>query len=222
MKIFESIINKNDLVFDVGSNMGNKSETFLNLGAKVIGFEPQSECFEQLINKFNGNLNFIAENIALSNKEGNEIMYKASYHTISSMSKEFIVEAKKERFPSYNWDNQIIVKTKTLDSVINEYGVPSFIKIDVEGYELSVLEGLTRPIECISVEFNPELCNSSIECIEYVDKLNDSKSLFNYGYREDDFFKYDNWISKDEIIEYLKSVNDFVFEFGDIYIKKVN
>ena len=39
-------------------------------------------------------------------------------------------------------------------NIINEYGVPSFIKIDVEGYELSVLEGLTIPIECISVEFN--------------------------------------------------------------------
>lgn len=220
MKIFENIIKKGDLVFDVGSNIGDKSESFLSLGAKVIGFEPQSECYHYLLDRFKGNTNFITENIALSNKVGSEIMYKASYHTISSMSEEFITEAKKERFIGYNWDTKIVVETNTLDNIIEKYGLPSFIKIDVEGYELNVLQGLSTSVDYVSVEFNPELCQSTVDCIEYVDNLNNNQSLFNYGYREDEFFKFD-WISKYQIIEYLRSINDHVFEFGDVYIKKI-
>ena len=41
----------------------------------------------------------------------------------------------------------------TLDKLIEQYEVPSFIKIDVEGYELEVLKGLTRLVPALSFEF---------------------------------------------------------------------
>jgi len=71
------------------------------------------------------------------------------------------------------------------------------------------------------IEFNPELCDVTLDCINYIDNLN-GKSLYNYGYRNEPEFKYDEWVSKDEIINYLKSVNDFKFEFGDVYCKKIS
>jgi hypothetical protein len=137
------------------------------------------------------------------------------------MSQKFIEESKKERFQGYNWNNQRKVQTDTLNNMIEKYGTPKFIKIDIEGFELNALKGLTKPINFISVEFNPELCENTIECIEYIDSLNDGNTLFNYGYRNDEDFKYNEWISKEIIIEYLKSINDFKFEFGDVYCKKV-
>ena len=221
MKIFESIINKNDLIFDIGSNMGEKSQIFLNLGARVVGFEPQFECYSSTLSRFAKNTNFIGENIALDKKTGKEIIYIATYHTISSMSEKFIEESKKERFVGYNWNNTREVNTDTLDNMITKYGKPNFIKIDVEGYELNVLEGLTDSVELISIEFNPELCEITKSCIEYIDKLNNNNTIFNYGYREDIDFKYDEWMSKDKMIEYIESINDFKFEFGDIYCKKI-
>ncbi len=222
MKIFESIIKKGGLVFDVGSNIGDKSDIFLNLGSRVVGFEPQHECFTHTINRFSNNDRFIVENLALDKKVGKETMYIASYHTISSMSEEFIKESKKERFAGYNWDNKREINTDTLDNMISKYGLPDFIKIDVEGYELNVLEGLTNKINFISIEFNPELCDNTISCIEYIDSLNEGSTLFNYGYRNDDDFKYNDWISKSEIIEYISSIDDFKFEFGDVYCKNTN
>lgn len=221
MKIFESIIKSESLVFDVGSNVGEKSQTFLNLGATVIAFEPQYECFIQANNKFQVNPKYRSENIALDNKVGTSIMYVASYHTISSMSEKFIEESKKERFVGYSWNNTIEVRTDTFDNMIDKYGFPDFIKIDVEGYEFSVLSGLTRPVNIISIEFNPELCDETLKCIDYIDNLNNGNTVFNYGYRSDEDFKYETWVSKDTIVEYLKSVNDFKFEFGDVYCKKV-
>lgn len=221
MKIFEQIIKKDDLVFDVGLNIGEKSEQFLNLGARVVGFEPQNECYQHSLTKFNGNIRFNAENIALDDKKGTSTMYIASYHTISSMSQEFINESKKERFTDYNWNQTREVFTDTLDNMIAKHGKPNFIKIDVEGYELNVLKGLKSSIDTISIEFNPELCENTLQCLDYIDELNEGQTIFNYGYRNDEYFKYDEWQTKESIIEYLKSVNDFKFEFGDVYCKKM-
>lgn len=222
MMIFENILNKEDLVFDVGANIGNKSDFFLKLGCNVVAFEPQEECYIYCKNRFSNNLNFRIENVALDEKIGTEIIYIANCNTISSMSKEFIEETKKERFVGYNWDNTRIVNTDTLDNMILKYGTPRFLKIDVEGYEINVLKGLSTSLKYISIEFSPELCNKTIECINYIDSLNKGNTVFNYVSMEDDFFKYDNWKSKEEIIEYLKSVDDFKIEFGDVYFKNIN
>lgn len=219
MDIFKSIIKVGDLVFDVGSNMGDKSEIFLSLGARVVGFEPQYNCFKQTVNRFMNNINFTSENLALDKKIGVETMYIANYHTISTMSKEFIDETKKERFTNYRWDETVKVNIEKLDNMIVKYGLPEFIKIDVEGYELNVLEGLTNPVKYISIEYTPELRKNAIECVEYIDKLNDNQTLFNYGYCNMSEFKYDEWISKDEIIKYLESIYDFKSEWGDVYCK---
>lgn len=219
--IIDSVINTNDLVFDIGSNIGDKSHEYLKRGARVVAFEPQPQCQNYAISRFIGNPNYTAENLALDEKKGSSTIYIGSYHSISSMSKEFIEESKKERFTEYNWDQSTTVQTETLDNMIEKYGVPNYIKIDVEGYEINVLRGLSQPIDVISIEFNPELCHKTIECIDYVDTMNDGKTTFNYGYRNDNHFMYEDWKTKEEIVEYLKSVNDFKFEFGDVYLKRI-
>lgn len=218
--MYKELIKSRQLVFDVGLNMGDKSEFFLQEGSKVVGFEPLVECFENAISRFRGNQNFTAENLALDNKKGHENIYLTSYHTISSMSQNFIDEVKKERFTGYEWSNSRLVQTDTLDNMIIKYGKPDYIKIDVEGFEYNVLQGLSESIDLISVEFNPELCSETEKCIEYVDSLNNGETLFNYIYRFDEDFKFGGWLTKKEILNYIKSINDFKFEFGDIFLKK--
>lgn len=221
MSIFSEVVETGSLVFDVGSNIGDKSEQFLNLGARVVAFEPQKECFDFAVTRFKNNANYIAENIALDSKAGVSQIKIANFDTISSMSEDFIREVKKERFATCSWSVARQITTDTLDNMISKHGKPSFIKIDVEGFELNVLKGLSSSIDVISVEFTPELCHASVACMNYVDALNNGRSVFNYGYRNDENFKFSGWLTMGEILKYLKSVDDYRFEFGDIYCKKL-
>ena len=220
MNILETIIKDDYLVFDVGCNIGEKAHKFLQLNAKVIGFEPQPKCVKTLLRRFEGNNKIIIEPIGIDKEKGVSVIYEASHNTISSMSMDFINTVKKERFSDYKWGGKIEINVDTLDNMILKYGKPSYIKIDVEGYELNVLQGLTIPIDIISIEFTPELCQTSVDCIEYLEKIN-GECVYNYGYREDSVFKFDNWLNKNDLFSYIKSIRDFKYEFGDIYIKMI-
>lgn len=217
MNIFKEIINKDDLCFDVGANIGRKTDSFLVLGAKVVCIEPQIECLKILKAKYQKNDRVFIVDKALSQDDGEKKIFIASESTISSMSEEFIKTVKGTRFKTHSWDNEVTCSTTTLDKLIYLYGIPKFCKIDVEGYEVEVLKGLSKPIPYISIEFTPELKHLSFECIEHVSKIADYK--FNYSEGESLKFNFENWISKEEIIDFLSKNNDFAKSFGDVYMK---
>lgn len=208
-----------ELIFDVGLNIGEKSASFLAAGAKVVGFEPQKECYSKAITRLRDYKNFTAENVALDNKEGESLFYRSNYDTLSSMSKDFTQRANKNRWAGVQWSLfPETIKVSTLDLMILKYGKPKYIKIDVEGYEYQVLQGLTQPVEYISIEYTPELFKESEKCIRYLDKLNNGNCKYNYVYRENDHYQFKNWLDINEIISYISSVEDYVYEFGDLYI----
>jgi FkbM family methyltransferase len=218
-KMDYTFLQEADLVFDVGLNLGDKAAVYLELGCRVVGFEPQREIYVQAVDRFRNNGDFIGENISLDSKKGVSTIRIASFHTISSMNLEYIRRVQELRFSKYSWDREEPVNTDTLDNMIVKYGVPKYIKIDVEGYELNVLRGLTKKIEYISIEFITEMLGPVKECLDYINRLNGERSSFNYIYGNNDHFYFGRWIGKDEIIAYLDSVNDRETEFGDIFIR---
>lgn len=211
--MLKEIIQWGDLVFDVGGNIGNKSAEFLAHGARVVLFEPQPACVEHCKARFGTQV--IVEPIGLDSYKGTGVIYPATAHTLSSMSSEFIQAVGIERFKNYQWGNPISIQVDTLDNMIEKYGKPNLIKIDVEGYELNVLKGLTQKVNYISIEFTPEVLNSTIACLDHL-----PEGMYNYVSREESKFKF-NWISKNEIVEFLSSIKDYQIEFGDVYIKSI-
>src|SRR5438874_1447653 len=53
IKFYGQFINNQCLCFDVGANIGNRTEVFLDLGAHVIAVEPQDSCVQILERRFN-------------------------------------------------------------------------------------------------------------------------------------------------------------------------
>ena len=55
---YSGFIGKGDLVFDIGAHLGNRSEAWLALGARVIAAEPQPICVQYLQKRFLSNEHF--------------------------------------------------------------------------------------------------------------------------------------------------------------------
>lgn len=219
MELFKELRIDNELCFDVGSNIGNKTDKFLSYGAKVVCIEPQKDCVLTLVSKFKNNNNVTIVQSALGSSVGSNIIYISDHNTLSTMSIDFISETKKQRFVKNNWDKEEIVNVTTLDNLIGLYGIPKFCKIDVEGYETEVLNGLSHPIPYISIEFVPELKNKTFQCIDIIDNISNYK--YNYIEGENEVFTFNEWVDKKTIKDYLSLNNDYVVSFGDLYAKLI-
>ena len=221
LKFYKHFIKPNDLVFDVGANMGNRTKIFLMLNAKVVAFEPQKMCAEFLESAFKREKNFTLIKKALGAKNGEAEMFIANEHTISTLSKNWVTATKESgRFRQNTWNKKQLVKITTLDNIIKQFGVPSFIKIDVEGYEYEVLSGISIPINYISIEFASENIENTYKCIEHMNSISDV--LFQIVSGEDTIFYLPEWIPGEELKNRLSDIiNQDSLAWGDIYIRKI-
>ena len=212
---FRPFVNKGDLIFDVGADGGRFTTNFFNMGAKVISIEPQKKSFKKLHERFSKSKKVILECKALGEKSGYETIYICEdAANITTLSDKWRT---KGRFSEkFEWKKTENIKISTLDQLINQYGLPKFCKIDVEGYEFNVLKGLTMKIPIISIEYTKEFLNDAEKCLNHLKSL--GKLRLNYISREDFSFKLAKWTNQKKLLEILNQEPDDL-AWGDIYIK---
>jgi len=215
-EFYSKLIHSGDLVFDIGANVGQRSEVFSSLAKKVVALEPQPFCLQHLKSRFMFTNKVFIEPYAVDSKEGTATLHLSDSHTISSMSDKFISTVGTSIFKNNNWDNKIEVKTTTLDLLIAKHGLPSFIKIDVEGFELNVLKGLSKPVKAISFEFLPMVTDEIKLCAEQLFSV-DPGYRFNYTLGENLDFILPDAVGYKEFIESVLSKIAGEKSFGDIY-----
>lgn len=209
-KFYSHLIDKDDLCFDIGANKGLKSKVFISLGAKVIAFEPQSSCSIYLNDIKNKNFNYLS--IAVGSKDETKGLNIANHIEVATFSNEFIDYFKND---TLKWSKIEKVEVKKLDTLIKEYGIPYFCKIDVEGYELEILSNLSYKIPIIEFEFTGGFISNTIETIELLNKQN---TVYNYNLNEKPKFELKNWVSEKDIITII---NDLPINrlHGNIFVK---
>lgn len=211
MNTIDQMISRCKLVFDVGANLGLKAQKYLDLGAKVICFEPQPDCVRELHQRFSGNENVRIVPKAVAEHNGSLRMAVCSEaNTISTFSEKW----KLGRFSNYTWDKAINVNVITLDRAIQTFGRPDYCKIDVEGYELEVLCGLTQTVPLLSFEFVEEDLQRMEKCVSHLQEL--GFVYFNMVLGESESFKLYRWVCGAELVDYLKQIATELM-WGDIY-----
>lgn len=214
---YAQFVAANDLCFDVGANIGNRIGPLLELGARVVAVEPQKECYEVLNENFGNRIEIVKK--GLSGKEGKEDFYISDVNVVSSFSPEFIKAMKGGRFRKFKWKEKIEVEMTTLDVLINRFGSPRFIKIDVEGYELEVLKGLSNPVAMISFEYTvPELLDNVVKCIEQIEKTG-AVHEYNYSVGESMDFELNTWLSIEKMKNHISEKGFSETLFGDVYCR---
>ena len=216
-EFYQSFVHKNNICFDVGANIGNRIEPLLQIGAKIIAIEPQESCCKILKKRFGNRIKII--NKGLGAKEWIQKFYISNASTLCSFSDEWIDSVKKKRFRGFTWWKTIDTELTTLDYLIDRYGVPTFIKIDVEGYESEVLRGLSHSIPMISFEYTvPEQTSRIFDCINSLYIINNN-ILCNYSIWESMEWVLEKWLTKEEFLEHINKINFIETGFGDIYVK---
>jgi FkbM family methyltransferase len=217
-QFYSNFVSPGTLCFDVGANVGNRVKIFLSLGARVVAVEPQEQCVKVLRHLYGKNRRLALVKKALGAKEGQAEIKISNANTISSMSPEWINAVRKSgRFSNYGWDTVAIVEVTTLDRLIEQYGIPSFVKIDVEGFEYEVVKGLSRPVKALSLEFTPEFIESTYNCIDHLRGL--GKISLNYSRGESMQLALHEWVGVDEMMGFLSRFKDDHVIFGDVYVR---
>jgi FkbM family methyltransferase len=142
--LYGALLPPHAICFDVGANVGQKSEALLRAGAaRVVAFEPNPRVVPELRARCGHWKNWTLVEAALGSAPGFATLYVREFHGQSGLLE--------------NWNGRITgtynVPVLTLDLAIQCFGRPSFCKIDVEGWELEVLKGLTQPLPLLSFEF---------------------------------------------------------------------
>ena len=179
---------RGDIIFDIGANLGHKTNIFLRIGAQVVAVDPDP-LNQQVLRESFLKLRFRRSRViivgkAVSDRDGMDTFWMdAPGSAKNTLSRKWVdtLRADEHRFGSrLDFTTRREVETVSLENLITEHGTPFFIKIDVEGHEPNVLRGLRRPIPYLSFEVNlPEFRPEGHECVDLLGRL-EPRGRFNY------------------------------------------
>jgi FkbM family methyltransferase len=205
-----------DLAFDIGSHVGDRVASLRRLGLRVIAVEPQPLPARVLRLLYGRDRQVEVVQAAVGAEPGTMTMHlNLDNPTVSTASADFIKAAADDRaWQGQRWERQVTVPVTTLDALVQRFGEPRFIKIDVEGYEDQVLRGLSHAPAALSFEFTtiqrPVARAALAECRRL------RLTRFNAALGESQHLQHASWLDADSIRAWLDALPPNA-NSGDIY-----
>ena len=219
-QFYAQFIKAGDLCFDVGAHLGNRTDAWSLLGAKVVAIEPQPQCMAYMQKLFKGKSNITLIEKAVGKEAGKASLFISKLTpTISTMSdKKWRKTIADDTSFKINWDKEIEVELITLDQLIEEFGMPKFCKIDVENFELEVLKGLSQPIPALSIEYYTSNIEMTLACIDYLESL--GRYEYNWTHAEKQIFNAEKWMTASQMKSVLSDLTEKGLS-GDVYATRM-
>jgi hypothetical protein len=139
--------------------------------------------------------------------------------TVSTVSADFVRAAERAGgWEEQVWDASVTVPCITLDWMICDYGCPTFVKIDVEGFEDQVLAGLTAQVPALSFEFTTIARPVAQACLDRLAALGPYR--FDVALGETQRLVFGDWVDVHTMAAYLRSLPHDA-NSGDVYASLV-
>lgn len=215
-RFYGAFIQPGDLCFDVGAHVGNRTDAWLSLDAKIIAIEPQPLFVKELNRRFAKYPQVTILDQAVGAQLGKlQLQINSLKPTLSTFADEqWRAEVTKNSSWKVGWDKSLEVELTTLDHLIEKYGRPKFCKIDVEDFEEEVLKGLSYAIPIISFEFFNYTPQRTLACLDLLNRLGNYQ--YNWSFGESQNLEFTNWQTAKELIVSIKNYKKNNFS-GDIY-----
>lgn len=217
--LYQSWVRPGALVFDIGAHLGDRTRTFASLGARVVAFEPQPH-LRAWLEKLEGKKPQVEiRPDAVGPTSGTATLAISARHpTLSTLAHQWRAQLAQKHpgFAQVAWDESIEVPMVTLDNLIQQYGMPQFCKIDVEGFESEVLAGLSEPIPALSFEFIQGHQEQTQQCLDHLNRLDPHQYRFNVVLGEQRRFHLPHWVDRQGLNAWLTGAGQSISS-GDIY-----
>jgi FkbM family methyltransferase len=182
----------------------------------VVALEPQPLCSRAIREIYADDQDVVVIEAACGASEGTTTLYVNSQNpTVSTASAQFVAAADGAvGWQQEVWDSEVDVPVVTIDGLIKTYGTPAFAKIDVEGYEESVLAGLSHNLPALSFEFTTIERPVAQRCLDRVTAL--GFDLCNVSMGESMKFELEEWVSPQAMAAHILMLSHEA-NAGDVY-----
>ena len=168
------------LVFDVGCHKGEDAIFYLSRGYRVVGFECAPENVNYLRENFKKEIEsgiFQLETRALSNDIdalGEVVFYEDANSVWGTTEKSWAMRNEMKGSSS----REIRVKGMIPNEIFGLYGNPLYIKIDIEGQDLAILES----VRTLSPSHRPKFISIESSITDFADLTHEIELFSSLGY----------------------------------------
>jgi FkbM family methyltransferase len=214
--LYRRFVRPGDVVFDIGAHTGDRVSSFRRIGARCIAVEPQPLLQRLLAHIHGADRNVVIVPCAVAARSGPAALHVNTRNpSVSTVSEAFIRKSKgSPGWEEQRWDELITVPAVTLDNLITRFAKPSFIKIDVEGYEDEVLLGLSKPVPALSFEFTTIGRDVAMRALDRLSCLGSYR--FDFALGETQRLRFGRWLPADEMKHNLQNLPHEA-NSGDVY-----